>query len=806
MADSTVTVELIAKIDQLIAGMSEGTSVVKSSLESIKGDLAGLNTTAKESEGALESILSIESFKLAAEIATESLEKVQEAFEATVGKAEEFGLSNEKFASLMGTSIDEAAGLSAALTNVGSSTDAYESIALRLGTTLETGGVKSKELSDQFKDANGHFLQGADLMARLKTVTDSYAEGADRTAVVEALLGKRAKDYYDISRVTADAVEHNIAIYKEMGINFETLGEQSRQLEESEGDLRTAWQAESVVIGQDLMPVAKAALQWLGGDGRELLKSLEEGVKFLMSTFLFLKTAVVEAVLVMTTAFVELWDSIKLGGRLIADVLTGNWKDIQSDWSKGTHEMSDDFKAGIDSMSHEASGLYDQIKSIYDPAKAAGEAPAKKAGKGAPTDLGTKGKKDNTAEQLVEEQIQAAEKLALEEISIDEATNAHRLAMGQETLEEFLEQERTYENNVNAVKVAALSKEAALNAGKPVAHQKTLDAIAQLEAEHINKLLKIDQDGATRQAAIDKDKVAQANEDTEDALKDAIDGLKRQEETGQISHGQMAQQETLLTQTVRTEVLARLDAEIAGLTQGTKAYDDAIRNREKVEQQFSRDVRKIKDEDTKYNVAKAKEEAKELTTSLVDPFKKGINDMILSGKSFGSAMSDVAKGIESSMLSMIENVAEQQIEKAVSSALAQISTNAGVAASGAAASQASIPYVGPVLAVAAAASMLALVLGYQSLAHASGGMVVDHDQLVFAHKDEQILPAHLARGFTNIINNGGGGGSSHGGDTTLNYSPTINGHAPANMESMLRADNGRTLLAFLKQANRDGRI
>ncbi len=77
--------------------------------------------------------------------------------------------------------------------------------------------------------------------------------------------------------------------------------------------------------------------------------------------------------------------------------------------------------------------------------------------------------------------------------------------------------------------------------------------------------------------------------------------------------------------------------------------------------------------------------------------------------------------------------------------------NAYTAASGAASAEASIPYVGPILAVAAAAAMLAMVLGYRS---AEGGWDVDRSAMTMLHPQEMVLPANLAEGIRNRVAGG----------------------------------------------------
>lgn len=99
------------------------------------------------------------------------------------------------------------------------------------------------------------------------------------------------------------------------------------------------------------------------------------------------------------------------------------------------------------------------------------------------------------------------------------------------------------------------------------------------------------------------------------------------------------------------------------------------------------------------------------------------------------------------------------IAKTASTALAGISAKGAEAAAGAASSQASIPYIGPILAAAAAASTLAMVLGFRSqVKSARGGYDIPSgvNPLTQLHEEEMVLPKEQA----NAVRDMASGGSS----------------------------------------------
>jgi hypothetical protein len=96
-------------------------------------------------------------------------------------------------------------------------------------------------------------------------------------------------------------------------------------------------------------------------------------------------------------------------------------------------------------------------------------------------------------------------------------------------------------------------------------------------------------------------------------------------------------------------------------------------------------------------------------------------------------------------------------------ALKEISTSAATAAAKAYNAVVGIPYVGPVLAPAAAAAAFAAVMAFGGkLPSSAGGLWnVPSDTMAFIHKQETILPAHIAQPMRDFFT--GGGASSGGG-------------------------------------------
>lgn len=125
-----------------------------------------------------------------------------------------------------------------------------------------------------------------------------------------------------------------------------------------------------------------------------------------------------------------------------------------------------------------------------------------------------------------------------------------------------------------------------------------------------------------------------------------------------------------------------------------------------------------------------KQASMDLYDSLSSGFSQAVGDMLTDGVSFAESMKslfgDMVNSIISSLVKMaIQAVASSFIASAATNVQAdtQIVAHAATAASGAASSQASIPFVGPILALVAAAAMFASVMAFRGkLKLATGGI------------------------------------------------------------------------------------
>lgn len=147
-----------------------------------------------------------------------------------------------------------------------------------------------------------------------------------------------------------------------------------------------------------------------------------------------------------------------------------------------------------------------------------------------------------------------------------------------------------------------------------------------------------------------------------------------------------------------------------------------------------------------------------------------------------------------------EAAAGESLILMAATAIKRIAIAAWVAAAEVYQALASIPYVGPFLAPAAAIAAVATVIGFgKNIASAEGGWwEIPSDQIAQVHKNEMVLPAKAAQGVRDLVEGGGRAGGA-GGGITINVA-ALDGHSV----KRVLMDNPAALAAAVRNAGRDG--
>lgn len=263
-----------------------------------------------------------------------------------------------------------------------------------------------------------------------------------------------------------------------------------------------------------------------------------------------------------------------------------------------------------------------------------------------------------------------------------------------------------------------------------------------------------------------------------------------------------------------------------------KQYQKLLDEKTKATQEHTSNLQKINDQGAQQTQQKWNQAFKSIDSTL----NSSVMGMIRGTQTFQQSVLKVGDSILNSSINWILEGAEKWIageaqkiaasqaasavlqalglEDATTSAVTQtsmatqeIASNAAVAAAGAYAATAAIPYVGPLLAPAAAAEAYTSVIAFEGLASAAGGYYqVPDDMLANIHKDEMVLPSWAASGMRNMLSgapaSGGGASASAAAGHTFNINTSLSGNSDAGFKALI-TQNAEHVTATVKKQLRN---
>lgn len=251
---------------------------------------------------------------------------------------------------------------------------------------------------------------------------------------------------------------------------------------------------------------------------------------------------------------------------------------------------------------------------------------------------------------------------------------------------------------------------------------------------------------------------------------------------------------------MRLKILAAIAAE------ETKLYGNASKQVQKVNQEIAKE----QNEQAKKAAEIRQQWIKGMVEPVVNAMGGAFKSLVTGAKSFGQAMADVAKSILDMFINTIIKIGVQWVTSKImemvagkAAAVSETAGNTAIAVSGAAASQAAIPIIGPALAMSAAGSMGAFLAGLTGpLLSAAGGYDIpgNINPIVQAHAGEMILPTKYADVIRSLAD-----GSRAGGGTGDIYNVTIHAADAQSFADMLTR-NATPFIKVIRQLERDGRF
>jgi hypothetical protein len=612
-----VQVKFSANIASLQQGAAGAAQAVNQATQQMTGGFSASGDAAVGFGGKLSTALNVGLFLEFQAVATEALHLVKEAFESTVGAAEEFELSTAKFAALLGIGQEEAAGLSAALTAVGSSSDEYSSMALRMEMRLRTQESALKSLGMATRDHNGELLSGKALMDSAIRTMETYKAGTDQNEFALRAFGRGARQVYDIMRVTDESVVQYSRDLESLGIEVgPDATRAAAELEEELARVKQNFEYAGIAAGQTFYNAFVAATGEVDSS-TEIYQYFEQAVLNLGQAFFLLITygrelyAVLELIAREDVDIAMMWYNLGKLDFTAARESLNNMASDSANYSNTIRELTAEderFNAVIDEqvdkLHNNTVAFDDDIDAAeryaekmgslegFDPAKQASGIYASGAKSFVPP---PSNKAAEEARKIADEKLQIAMQEALGELKVTEDKNAFLYSMGQKSLDEFIAQAKDLEEKKYAIQSEYITRKEAIDKGKLSEELKDQGQAKALYEAHILAMQQLNEKYATEKRTQDNDNLQEFVHTQDAELNAAVSHLDREVQHHQISALERDAIEKDLTQKTYSEEIKRYDDLLVTLVGQNKLWQKAYDERQAIVEKSNAAIAKNED-------------------------------------------------------------------------------------------------------------------------------------------------------------------------------------------------------------------
>lgn len=686
-------------------------------------------------------------------------------FKAAVEQAASFTEESLKLGNALGTTATEASTFLAALADIDVSQEEFVGAAKNLAKEIKNNEDSLQGMGLKTRDAAGQLRPLNQLVVEAVDVLNGYKAGTDRAIAGQVLFGKGFDINSNLTKLNSATLAENAELQKRLGLLVGQDSVQAFQAYDSAMDqANLTMKAGQVAVGNALLPALTKLAEWFVTIGPAAIVVIKGALGGLLAGFWALKNGVVVVWETINAMVVTVAEPLRALAAALYKVGTGDFKGAWAEFGKAGQTMVSTWKGALGEMAKSSQETRDKIWALFATGgPAAGPSTGgKSAGDLLKGDKSGKSKtgKDRQTEAEWEMEVMAweartatalaNERAEAEAAAFDRATKAAEEWTTDLDRANRAVAESAKKSAEQRAQIELLRYEGARNA--ELARIDDMQTLAQMELDmgQINNaeyLARLEQFNIQRLAAEQvylarKREIAAADPEQNPVELERIEQERQEIRRRYASQGlEIQRQAAIESQSIWADLGDTMsglwDKGIQAMLNGTLTWRNAL-------QAIGAEV-----------VAWF---AKSVVGDQVKAWLAGKAQMILAELGFGAKK----KGLDAAATAT--TIASKATETT-----AVTGSDAVMAATGAAKSQAGIPIVGPVLALAAMAAIFAAVSAMGKRKSAAGGYDIPRglNPVVQTHEEEMILPKKYA----NVIRDmaAGGAGQSGGGDPVAIY-------------------------------------
>lgn len=736
-SDKTVQYNIDANADGFFASMGKAHAAAVTSAKGVEVAFAGLGSVFKQVQSAFGGILAV--FAGGA------------AFAAAINTTKEWGAETGKLSKQLQVTTTEATAYQVAAKKLGIENGAIVDASDKLAKSLSKGEDNFKALNVETRNANGSFRSTGELLPEVMEKLAGITNVTEQNVAGTKIFGKGWTEARGLLKLSNE--EMVAARQKVKDLNLEVDPAAVKKYNSAINDIKLIVTSLSIQVGNALLPVLTDLGAWFGQVGPYVIGAFGVALKIVQSTI------------------TGVWGVFKGLIQGVTGIVAAMVEVIQGNYSKAWGILKDAGSTAFETFSQG----FDQAAAVWDPKVA--KPTIEKGDGGKHVEFGKEGGAGAAPSRVGEWEAQLAERKAaierqgLLEGQFRQMSKADELKYWQDIkamtglnageitqlTRKTAEVEMAGIRETFDVKVKALEAESAQ-------YKTNFAEKLRIETEIQAKYAEGTKEFETSQARINALK-REANAQDKAAAQVRVDAFRQaematialEEQTlQQAARLGLVNQEQVLAQQMQFEERRNTIAAAALEERRLLAAQDPDRNAVLLEQIHAQQEAMEQQQQLRLNKIKG-----DLQTTQLEPLMNtyktaevalgnAINGILTRSQTLGQAMRGIWQGISAGIIGEISKILAKKaaawaIEKAFT--MMGIGADAAKAGSGAAASQASIPYVGPILAIAAMASVMAAVAGAKgSVPSAAMGYDIPAglNPMTQLHEREMVLPAKHA--------------------------------------------------------------
>lgn len=680
-------------------------------------------------------------------------------FKEAVAQTALFTEESTKLARALGISASEASILREALEQGNTSQEEFVGASKGLAKQVRTNEEALQAMGLKTRDAAGELRPLTDLTLEAIGVLTSYKQGTDRAIAGQVLFGKGFE-------MTSNLAEVNKQAVLEVGEQMQSLGMIAsaesvaawQAYDDASDKATTTLKAMKTTIGNALMPVLTVLANWFSAIGPAGVVVIRGALGGLISLFWGLKTAATIAFQLINASVVQLTEPIRAVSVAFWKLIHGDFEGAKSEIANIPKVWSQTWDGAFDTIVESATEARDKMWALF--AEGTPTAAPGTGGNGA-GDLVKPPAKDKKAPEeksfmaLYEAQLAQRKNLYEQENVLRLFSKEQELAYWQDLLARY---DLTARDRLAITKKTAdLELDIRRKAAKD---QRDLDSFM------------VDHKRSEALAQVQYDETVARNA----------------QENGELTKRQLLEQEENFARRrfmiEYQAAMQRLELLKTDPTASPVALAQAKEQMLEIERKYQMDRldlgQRKKQEDNSFGALFEDGEAafKNMATGILSgaqTLQQGLAGIFRSiyssfvdnliSKPLGEWIAGQARMLAVKMGFLAKEKALQATSAATTVGIKTVETTAVVAAdaaqagAGAAASQASIPFAGPALALAAMASVFAAVMALGNRKSAARGYDIPRglNPMVQTHEEEMILPQKYANIIRDMAGQGGQG-------------------------------------------------